>query len=237
MKTILLSGAAVAALFIGGTAVAQSTKAPVAASAKAPAAAARKAAQPATRAEVQALAATTFGKLDANKDGFVSKEELAAVETRREQKLEQRASRIDPGKLFTRLDTNKDGKITVAEANAGRPKAAQAKGKPAAQPATFQGLFARADANKDGVITSAELNVIGQQVKTQLEKVGERQDAMATRMFTLSDTNKDGRLSLAEMQQSSLARFDKLDANKDGKITADERQKARTAAKAQRKPS
>jgi Ca2+-binding EF-hand superfamily protein len=231
MKRFLIGGAAAALVLAGGAAFAQTAK---------PATAPTPRAHPAktvTRAEVQSHLATMFAKLDTNHDGAISKDELAAVEAKRDQKLEQRAQRFDPSKIFARLDLNHDGKITAAEAEAARAQHVKAKGgQPAkAQAAAFKGLFARADANKDGVITSAEFDAMGQQIKARMEKAGAARDGMATRMFTMADANKDGRVSLAEMQQSALARFDRMDLNHDGKITPDERKAARQQRKAQPK--
>ena len=178
-----------------------------------------------------------FAKLDTNHDGVIAKDELSAIEAKRDQKLEQRAQRFDPSKMFDRIDLNHDGKITTAEAEAAHSQHAKTKdGQPAkAHAAAFNGLFARADTNKDGVITKAEFDTMGQQIKARIEKAGERRDGMATRMFTMADANKDGRVSLAEMQQSALAHFDRVDANHDGKISPDERKAVRQQRKAQNK--
>jgi Ca2+-binding EF-hand superfamily protein len=231
MKRFLIGGAAAVAIVAGGAALAQTAK-----PAKAPAPRAHSA-HTATRAEVQSHLATMFAKLDTNHDGSIAKDELTAIETRRDQKLEQRAQRFDPSKMFDRIDLNHDGKITTAEAEAAHSQHANTKGgEPAkAHAAAFSGLFARADTNKDGAITKAEFDTMGQQIKARIEKAGARRDGMATRMFTMADANKDGRVSLAEMQQSALARFDRVDVNHDGKITPDERKAARQQRKAQHK--
>lgn len=224
MKTILLTAAAAATLALGGTAIAQ--KAPAAA---APAKQLKQAKQPATRAQVQARIAAMFTKLDTNKDGSVTKQEMAAVESKRAEKIEQRAEKFDPAKAFVRLDANKDGKISVAEADAVRPKGAKAA---AAKSAGFHGLFARADINKDGTISKTEFDAMGLQLKARMEKAGDRQEALGARMFDQSDANKDGKVTLAELQQPALARFDRADANHDGKISADElKLKRQVAAK------
>ena len=231
MKKFLIGGAAAVAILGGGAAFAQTAKPP-----KAPAPRAH-AAKTATRAELQSHLATMFAKLDTNHDGVIAKDELSAIEAKRDQKLEQRAQRFDPSKMFDRIDLNHDGKITTAEAEAAHSQHAKTKdGQPAkAHAAAFNGLFARADTNKDGVITKAEFDTMGQQIKARIEKAGERRDGMATRMFTMADANKDGRVSLAEMQQSALAHFDRVDANHDGKISPDERKAVRQQRKAQNK--
>jgi Ca2+-binding EF-hand superfamily protein len=46
-------------------------------------------------------------------------------------------------------------------------------------------------------------------------------------MFEMADANRDGRVSLQEMTDSALRRFDGADANHDGQITPDERTQIR----------
>jgi Ca2+-binding EF-hand superfamily protein len=240
MNKFLLGGAA-AVLFAGGAALAATAETPTTAPAAKPVQAPRHArtAQPMTRAEVQSRVATIFAKLDTNHDGYITKDELNAIEANREQKVEQRAERFDPSKVFDRLDTTHDGKITVAEADAARSQRAQAKGGQAAQAhaTAFQGLFARADANKDNVLTRAEFDAMGAQLKARMEHASVARGGMATRMFDKSDSNKDGRVTLAEMQQAALAQFDRADLNHDGTITPQERQQERQLMKSQRQPA
>jgi Ca2+-binding EF-hand superfamily protein len=232
MMKFLLGGAAAAAIFASGAAFAADAPKPAP---RAPGARHARMMQPATRASVQSHLATAFAKLDTNHDGFIAKDELSAVEAQRQQKIEQRAQRFDPSKIFARLDLNHDGTITAAEVEAAHNQRAQAKG---AQPATahatsFAGLFARADTNKDKVITRAEFDAMGQQIKARMEHAAATRGGMATRLFDTEDANKDGRISLAEMQQRALARFDRLDLNHDGTITPDERKQAQEQFKAQ----
>jgi Ca2+-binding EF-hand superfamily protein len=235
MKKILLGGAAAAAIVAGGAAFAQTAQ--PAKPAHAPGARHAHMMQPTTRAEVQSHLATMFAKLDTNHDGSITKDELNAIETKREQKVEQRAQRFDPSKIFDRIDANHDGKITTAEAEAAHNQRANAKGgKPATASATaFGGLFARADTNKDKVITRGEFDTMGQQLKTRMEHAGMARGGMATHMFDMADVNKDGKVSLAEMQQAALAHFDRADLNHDGTLTPDERKQARQQLKAQHK--
>ena len=231
----LLTGGAVAAAFLMGGAAMATTETPQAAPTAQPAHAGRhaRAAQPVTRAEVQSRTAAIFAKLDTNHDGFITKDELNALESQREQKVEKRAENFDPAKIFDKLDTNHDGKITVAEADAARAARAQAKGKPA-QATSFQGLMARADTNHDNVLTRVEFDAMAQQLKARMEHASVARGGMAERMFERADANKDGRVTLAEMQQEALARFDRLDLNHDGTITPQERAQARAQFKAQK---
>lgn len=195
-----------------------------------------------TRADAQALIAKHFARLDANRDGFISKAEIDAMQAQRSAKLqqraEQRAQRFDPAKAFARLDGNKDGKITQAEADAAHAARVAAKGgQPAQASATAShGLFARADANKDGIITRAEFDASAGQMRGRLEQAGMKH-ADGGRMFETADANKDGRVSLAEMQQAALQHFDRADLNHDGTLTPEERRQARQLLRGQRKPS
>jgi Ca2+-binding EF-hand superfamily protein len=195
--------------------------------------------QPVTRTDVQSHVATMFAKLDTDHDGFITKDELNAIQTQREQKMEQRATQFDPSKIFDRLDLNHDGKVTTVEAEAAHKQRVEAKGdEPAKAHATaFGGLFAHADTNKDGVITRAEFDAMGQQMKAHMEQAAVAHGGMAGHMFDAADTNKDGKVSLAEMQQTALAHFDRIDVNHNGKITRDERKQAREQLKAQQPKS
>lgn len=79
------------------------------------------------------LVTTNFAALDANKDNVLTKAEANPAN---DSKL---------AKLFTQRDTNKDGKVSLAEAQA----YARKKG-------TTDPIVNDADANKDGFITRAE---------------------------------------------------------------------------------
>jgi Ca2+-binding EF-hand superfamily protein len=231
MKKFLIGGAAVAAILAGGAAFAQTVQPAPAA----PKGHHRHGGQPVDRTEVQARVDKVFAKLDANHDGFISRDELNAVQERRQQAAEQRAQKFDPSKMFDRMDLNHDGKITQAEAQQAKSQHAEAKpGHPARAQATGVGrLFERFDGDKDGVITRAEFDVKGQQMKARMQKAGAPR---GMHMVDDADLNKDGRISRAEMEQSALARFDRMDLNHDGKISPDERKQGRKL-KGQNRPS
>jgi Ca2+-binding EF-hand superfamily protein len=190
------------------------------------------------RTDVAANVGKMFARLDTNRDGFITKAEVDAVEAQRSQKLEKRAEGFNPDKIFDRVDANHDGKITVAEEQAAHNARAVAKGKaPAQAKATaFTGLFARADANKDGTVTRAEFDAIGNQLRARMENAGERH-GFAGHMFEAADSNKDGKVSVAESQTLALQHFDRADLNHDGKLTPEERKAARAQLKGQNKPS
>jgi EF hand len=75
--------------------------------------------------------AKDFDKIDANKDGFLTKDEMKA----------QRAKRAET--KLKAIDGNQDGRISRAEADAKTPKLAK--------------NFDKLDANKDGFIDKAEM--------------------------------------------------------------------------------
>jgi hypothetical protein len=98
------------------------------------------------------------------------------------------------GERFSQVDTNKDGKVSLAELTASR-----------------ETWLTRVDANKDGVATRAEIDATFQAGrKEHLQK-----------MFARDDANKDGRISRDESHMPS-AWFERADANKDGALTLDE---------------
>jgi hypothetical protein len=96
-----------------------------------------------------------------------------------------------------KLDTNGDGKVDFAEAQAAMPDFTQEK-------------FNKADANRDGQLSDDEWRT--------LPGKGHHYGAM--------DTNKDGNYSLEEVRAShpnlTQQEYGNMDVNKDGKVTKDE---------------
>ena len=155
------------------------------------------------------------------------------------------------GKLFTSLDTNRDGFITRDEVEAMHQKMAGAMGKAGniRKRLAYGGLligdrtamFDRLDTNHDGNISRQEFTAARPEVRERRVFVMREGAAPGARMrvhrmgmggfgghlFEMADANKDGRVSLAEAQAAALAHFDKADANRDGRITPDERREMR----------
>lgn len=100
---------------------------------------------------------------------------------------------------FSQIDTNKDGKISLAELTASRER-----------------WLTKVDANKDGVATPAEIDSAFQAGRATHQKM----------RFEREDANKDGRLTRAETRLPS-AWFETADANKDGALTLAEFTQAR----------
>ena len=150
---------------------------------------------------------------------------------------------------FARLDTNRDGSVTKAEADAAR----------AAHRAQFtergqerredrrEQAFERMDGNSDGAISRAEWDAHAAQRQQRVaarDRDGDgRRDgrrwagggmhALGGHMFEMADANKDGRVTLQEAQAAALRHFDMADANRDGQITPEERRQVRQRMRAQ----
>ena len=195
MKKLLIGSAA---LLASAAAIAQVAPAP----SPAPQA---KAAKVHTRAEVQAKVAEHFARLDANRDGAVTKAEAdAARAAHRAQFTERREDRRE--QAFERMDGNRDGAISRAEWDA---HAAQREQRVAARNRD-------GDGRRDG-----------------RRSAGGGMHALGGHMFEMADANKDGRVTLQEAQAAALRHFDMADANRDGQITPEERRQVRQRMRAQ----
>ena len=145
--------------------------------------------------------------------------------------------------VFARVDTNRDGFVTQAEAQAAR-QAFRANRQEQRQERR-EARFARLDTNRDGSISRAEFSARQERADQgdrrelraerraqRLERRGQRGGFAARlgggRMFERLDTNRDGRVSLGEATSARLAAFDRADANRDGRVTREERRALRS---------
>jgi hypothetical protein len=135
--------------------------------------------QPVTRATFMQRIDSAFVGIDANKDGFTDRAEIEAAEGRAMTARKAGAIR-EREAVFRRLDSNKDGSLTLQEYNA----VAAATALPKANATPF---LNRLDTNKDGKVSLAENRV----------------PAMAR--FDRVDTNKDGTLSVEEQRAAAAA--------------------------------
>lgn len=171
-----------------------------------------------TRAEVVARVRESFAKLDADRDGFVTKAEAdSARESMRGQTRQRFAQQLgQPGAAaprpagggaaaFDQLDTNKDGVVSRDEFSAGRK---------------LRGKRPMAGEDQGG--------------ERGMRMSGGRMAGLFGRMFEMSDANKDGKVSLQEAEAAALSRFDTADANKDGQLTPQERMQMQQRMRAQR---
>jgi len=167
---------------------------------------------PQTRAEVQARVAEHFRKLDANGDGYVTKDEADAARARMraafaEKRQEHRAER------FAMLDKDKSGTLSKDEYMAPPPPRADGPdGRRAGPDGMRRGGHGRR--MKHGGPGAMGMGPGGGS------------------MFECADANKDGKVSLAEAEAPALAMFDRVDTNHDGTISPEERKAAHEAMRA-----
>lgn len=167
---------------------------------------------PMTRADVQARVQRMFARLDANRDGYVTRDEIEAARTLRGGRHgprgmgAERGVRADPARrgerLFARLDANRDGVVTRAEFDAAMAARQQ---RAAARGAMGEASGAGARFGRAGM------------------------GGFRGQAFERMDLNRDGRVSIDEATRVALQAFDRADANHDGVVTPEERRAARAA--------
>lgn len=150
------------------------------AAAQAPAAA-RPAPRPATRTELIRTAEANFQKIDTNNDRTLSDGEIVAAQARAQQ---QAAANLQTriNQEFTKLDTDRNGQLSLAEFRAAAPAL-----RPASANASTT-VMQRLDANKDGKVSVEEY----------------RAPVLAN--FDRIDTNRDGMISADERAKAAAAR-------------------------------
>ena len=136
---------------------------------------------------------------------------------------------------FAQLDTNRDGYLTKAEAEAGHKAMKARHGQWAGREAEGDhammdrgAMFDRLDSNHDGTISREEFDRGHEQRQTirimRHEGGKGMRMGMGGRMFEQADANHDQRVSLQEATDAALKHFDTADINHDGTLTPEERQ-------------
>jgi Ca2+-binding EF-hand superfamily protein len=254
MKTMILAGAGVAAL----AAVAASAQ-PTAPSAP-PAPSIRemprepRAMHPMTRAEVKAKVDAHFAKLDTNRDGYLTPDEIAAGHGMRGEGMAMHRMRADgpmaEGPMGDR--PMREGQMAERQMRDGPMREGPMADGPGRDGRAE--VFARLDSNHDGVVTRDEFMNAGPGAGRVERRVFVVRDGdgpgregpgmgpgggmgmrggmgpgggMHGRMMERMDSNHDGRISLAEAEAGALQAFDRADSNHDGVVTPEERQAAR----------
>ena len=160
-----------------------------------------------TRDEMVAKVREHFAKLDANRDGFLTKEEAeagrAAMKDHMRERFAERGGRDhrmgNPSEAFDRLDANKDGQISRDEFTKAHEQRIE-----------------RRVVIKDGQTARGK----------RMHHMGGGMMMMGP-MFEMADANHDSRVSLQEATDAAVRHFDMADANRDGRITPDERKQVR----------
>ena len=186
-----------------------------------------------TRDEAVKHVREMFTKLDTNRDGVVTREEVDALHQKMmgamgmaddmERRLGERGIMMgDRNAIFDRLDTNHDGSISRQEFASAQPQARQERvmiirngpdGAPSAQ-------------GEPGGMERMRMHMHG----AGMER------GFGGHLFDMADANHDGRVTLQEAETAALAHFDNADLNHDGKITPEERTQAHALMR-ERKPS
>jgi EF hand domain-containing protein len=166
-----------------------------------------------TRDEVVRHVRGQFARLDANRDGYVTREEADSARSRMmgamhagiEQRLAGRGIGPDRAAVFDRLDANHDGNISRQEFMAAQPRL---------QERRAMIMHTRSDAAPGAPVTGMKMRMHGMAA------------GFGGRLFEMADANHDGRVSLAEAQQAALQHFDRADLNHDGTLSPEEREQA-----------
>jgi len=185
-----------------------------------------------TRDEAVKHVREMFAKLDTNRDGVVTREEIDALHQKMmgamgmagdmERRLGERGIMMgDKNAIFDRLDTNHDGSISRQEFTSAAPQVRQER------------VMIIRNGPDGGPPMPGGPGMEGMKMRMHGEGMGH---GFGGHLFDMADANHDGRLTLQEAEAAALAHFDKADLNHDGKITPDERAQIH-ALRHERKPS
>lgn len=146
-------------------------------------------------------------RVDADGDGRISQAEFIGRRTER----------------LARMDADRDGSLTAAEAHAGMQ---------ARRNERMGARFDRLDANRDGAISRTEFEAAREaragRAHGQRANRGPRMERRMERM------ERRGPVSIEQVQTRAAATFARLDADRDGYLTAEERRAGRQQMRAER---
>ena len=182
-----------------------------------------------TRDQVVPHIRAMFAHLDSNRDGFITKDEIASLHLRMmgahdamahdmaggPMKMDHEPMRMDPGAMFDRLDTNHNGAISRREFMTGHSRMEQRRV-----------MVTRGGDAGHAIPGMDRMGMDGMGMRMHGTGQNGRDEGMGNRLFGRADANHDGRVSLQEAEAAALAHFDRIDRNRDGRITPDERRQA-----------
>jgi Ca2+-binding EF-hand superfamily protein len=174
-----------------------------------------------TRSEAVKHVRDLFARLDTNRDGYITKEEVEALHQKMggmdamhgefgKRFAEGHFPMPDRAAMFDKLDTNHDGSISREEFMAAHPQLQERRV-----------MILREGASPGVPSAPGEPGV-----KMRMHGMGMHSMGFGGHLFETADSNHDGRVSLAEAEAAALAHFDRADLNHDGKITPEERQQS-----------
>jgi Ca2+-binding protein (EF-Hand superfamily) len=173
-----------------------------------------------------------FAKLDANKDGVVTADEVQGDAKGLFERALRRGDKDGDKKL-----TKEEFAAAQKESDAPRQPLAQGggPGRPGGGQFNPREIFARLDTNKDGKISKDEAqgpfkenfdrfdaNKDGFIGEDEIGRLGGGGQFNPREIFARQDANKDGKVSKDEAQGFLKEGFDRLDANSDGAISEEE---------------
>ena len=136
--------------------------------------------QPPTRTSLLQSLNARFGSFDLNADGTLTADELEKAQEKRVTEMKSELDR-EMGEAFGKLDTDKNGQLSLAEYKAAAPNLG-------VDEAKLGQIVTQLDGNKDGKVTKDEF--------TGPTLAG----------FDRVDANQDGTISPDERQQAAAAR-------------------------------
>lgn len=174
-----------------------------------------------TRDEVVAMVRDHFSRLDSDKNGSITTEEVKQGHEKmgehfKTMRIEHgegggphamMLERRDPNAAFDRLDANKDGTISRDEFAKAHEERIEKR---------IEIREQRKEAVKDGKLPDK---------RGRMHRMGG--GMMSGRMIVMADTDNDGKITLAEAETMALKHFDEMDTNHDGQVTPEERRAAR----------
>jgi len=231
MKKLWLSSASIATIFVIAPAFAQPVPPASPTAPQVQTFRMERMSGPETRDQMVAHVREMFGKLDTNKDGFVTREEAdsmhQAMAGDMHDKFAKRLAehdmpKIDRGAMFDKLDANKDGAISRQEFLAAKPQVHERRV-----------IVMRDGDGADDADAPVEIDGGPGEPHVKIMRMHGMGMKMHGRMFESADANHDGKVSLQEMTDAAVHHFDEADANHDGTLSPDERMQMHQRMKAE----